>query len=231
MSRQRIILVTLGIMLSLFMASMEVTVVATAIPTIVGNLGGLAIYSWVFSAFMLASTTTVPIFGKLSDIYGRRPVYGAAMALFLIGSFLCGAAQSMPQLIAFRAVQGLGAGGIIPLAFTLIGGALGVSVMGAVLSFRLASRLVEAGLDAATISIDSLLDPVTQATTSLVLEDTLRNALAGAIQSVFVIAFIAAALGLVATTFAPGGRIDQLVAQRAGAKSAGQPARTSASGK
>jgi EmrB/QacA subfamily drug resistance transporter len=90
-------------------------------PTIVSHLGGLAIYSWVFSAFMLASTTTVPIFGKLSDLYGRRPVYTVAMAFFLVGSFLCGQAQSMPQLIAFRVVQGVGAGGLVPLAFTLIG--------------------------------------------------------------------------------------------------------------
>jgi EmrB/QacA subfamily drug resistance transporter len=121
MSRQRVILVTVGIMLSLLMASMEATVVATAMPTIVGHLGGLAIYSWVFSGFMLASTTTVPVFGKLSDLYGRRPVYIAAMACFLVGSLLCGKAQSMPQLIAFRVVQGLGAGGLIPLAFILIG--------------------------------------------------------------------------------------------------------------
>src|SRR5512144_1007333 len=121
MSRNRILLVTAGIMLSLFLASMESTVVATAMPTIVGQLGGLSIYSWVFSAYMLASTTTVPIFGKLSDIYGRRPIYAAAMVLFLAGSFLCGQAQSMPQLIAFRALQGLGAGGLMPLAFILIG--------------------------------------------------------------------------------------------------------------
>ncbi|HKA56145.1 MAG TPA: MFS transporter, partial [Candidatus Binatia bacterium] len=96
MPRQRVILVTVGIMLSLLMASMEATVVATAMPTIVGHLGGLAIYSWVFSGFMLASTTTVPVFGKLSDLYGRRPVYTAAMACFLVGSLLCGKAQSMP---------------------------------------------------------------------------------------------------------------------------------------
>jgi MFS family permease len=121
MSRQRVMLVTAGIMLSLLMASMEATVVATAMPTIVSHLGGLAIYSWVFSAFMLASTTTVPIFGKLSDLYGRRPVYTVAMAFFLVGSLLCGRAQSMPQLIAFRVVQGVGAGGLVPLAFILIG--------------------------------------------------------------------------------------------------------------
>ncbi len=108
-------------MLSLFLAAMESTVVATAMPTIVGHLGGLASYSWVFSAFILASTTTVPIYGKLSDVYGRRPVFAAAMALFLLGSLLCGLAQSMSQLIAFRAIQGLGAGGLITLAFIIVG--------------------------------------------------------------------------------------------------------------
>lgn len=506
MSRQRVIVVTVGIMLSLFLASMESTVVATAMPTIVGQLGGLSIYSWVFSAYMLASTTTVPIFGKLSDIYGRRPVYAAAMALFLAGSFLCGQAQSMPQLIAFRALQGLGAGGLMPLAFILIGdmftleqrakmqgffsgvwgvssvvgpllggflvdqvswhwvflinlgpgvvaaalvwlawqdkqheggaakaqvdylgaalltvgvvtllmglfelgtglgwallalailflaalawverraaepilplplfkdrifatgcaqgvlagwamfgslsfvplfvqavlgtsataagatltpmllgwvfasiigsrlllrlsyrtlaltgmsllttgaalmawidvnasqlnlmvnlalmgvgmglsipafliaiqstvqprnmgaatstlqfsrsigGALGVSVMGVVLSFRLASRLAEAGLDPAAVSVDSLIDPVAQAASSMVMEGTLRTALAGAIQGVFVIAFIVAALGLLATTFAPSGRIAHLIAQRTNGEKSGQAAPTSISG-
>jgi EmrB/QacA subfamily drug resistance transporter len=505
MSRQRVILVTAAIMLSLLMASMEATVVATAMPTIVGQLGGLAIYSWVFSAFMLASTTTVPIFGKLSDIYGRRPVYMVAMAFFLVGCLLCGKARSMPQLIAFRAVQGLGAGGLVPLAFILIGdlytleqrakmqglfsgvwgvsaivgplvggflvdqiswpwvfyinlvpgivaaaivwlawedhvheshttaakvdyagavlltvgvvtllmglfelrtawgwallvvaalllvglvwmeqkvsnpilplplfhdrifaaacshgvlagsamfgslsfvplfaqavlgttataagatlapmmlgwtfasivgsrlllrmsyrtlaltgmslltvgaalmtridvnasqvglmvnlalmgvgmglsvpafliavqstvrprdmgvatsaiqfsrnigGALGVSVMGAALSLRLATRLAAAGLDPGVISLESLLHPIARTTANVVWEGALRNALAGAMQGVFVIAFVAAALGLVATTFAPRGRIDQLVAERTGAAPRGQPTPASVS--
>ena len=121
MSRNRIILVTIGIMLSLFLASMESTVVATAMPTIVGQLGGLEHYSWVFSAFMLTSTTFVPLYGKLSDIYGRRRIYVIAMALFLIGSVMSGLATSMTQLIFARALQGLGAGGVQPLAFILIG--------------------------------------------------------------------------------------------------------------
>ncbi len=121
MSRNRIILVTAGIMLSLFLASMESTVVATAMPTIVGQLGGLEHYSWVFSAFMLASTTAVPLYGKLSDIYGRRKLYASAMALFLAGSVWCGFANSMTSLIFARALQGIGAGGIMPLAFILIG--------------------------------------------------------------------------------------------------------------
>jgi EmrB/QacA subfamily drug resistance transporter len=121
MSRQRIVLVTAGIMLSLFLASMESTVVATAMPTIVGQLGGLEHYSWVFSAFMLASTAAVPLYGKLSDIYGRRKLYVSAMFLFLVGSVWCGLANSMTTLIFARALQGVGAGGIMPLAFILIG--------------------------------------------------------------------------------------------------------------
>jgi EmrB/QacA subfamily drug resistance transporter len=114
-------MVTAGIMLSLFMAAVESTVVATAMPTIVSELGGLASYSWVFSAYMLTATTTVPLYGKLSDLYGRRPVFFVAMALFLTGSILSGLSSSMGQLIAFRTLQGLGAGGLMPLAFIMIG--------------------------------------------------------------------------------------------------------------
>ena len=121
MPRQRVIIITIGLMLSLFMASLESTVVATAMPTIVSQLGGISSYSWVFAVYMLTSTTTVPLYGKLSDLYGRRPIYAIAMGLFLVGSLLCGLAQSMNQLIAARAVQGLGAGGLMPLAFIIIG--------------------------------------------------------------------------------------------------------------
>lgn len=121
MTRPRIVAVTAALMLSLFLASMEATVVGTAMPTIVSQLSGLELYSWVFSAYLLASTTTVPIYGKLSDIYGRRPVFLFAITLFLIGSVLAGAANSMTQLILARAVQGLGAGGMLPLVFIIIG--------------------------------------------------------------------------------------------------------------
>ncbi|MEW5938666.1 MAG: MDR family MFS transporter [Chloroflexota bacterium] len=121
MSRNRVILVTAGIMFSLFLASMEVTVVATAMPTIVGQLGGLEHYSWVFSAYMLTSTTVVPLYGKISDLYGRRFLYVFAMGLFLTGCVLAGQSQSMTQLIFARALQGLGAGGIQPLTFIMIG--------------------------------------------------------------------------------------------------------------
>ena len=121
MTRNRLVVLTLGIMLSLFLASMEGTVVATAMPSIVAQLGGLSIYSWVFAIYMLTSTTTVPIYGKLSDLYGRKLVYSISMALFLVGSILCGQARTMDQLILFRAFQGLGAGGVLPLAFIIIG--------------------------------------------------------------------------------------------------------------
>src|SRR5512137_609190 len=121
MANRRTAVVIVGIMLSLFMSAIEATVVATAMPTIVAQLGGLAAYSWVFSAYMLTSTTTVPLYGKLSDLYGRRRLFFIAMVLFLLGSILCGLSQNMGQLIAFRALQGLGAGGLIPLAFIIIG--------------------------------------------------------------------------------------------------------------
>ncbi len=121
MSSGRKKLITIGIMLSLFLASMEGTVVSTAMPSIVSQMGGLSIYSWVFSIFMLASTTTGPVYGKLSDLYGRRLVFTISMAIFLIGSVLCGLAQTMEQLILFRGIQGLGAGGVLPLAFTIVG--------------------------------------------------------------------------------------------------------------
>src|SRR5205085_12019855 len=90
-------------------------------PTIVGKLGGISLYSWVFSAYLLTSTTTVPIYGKLADLYGRKPLFLFGSALFLLGSALSGAAQSMEQLIIFRAIQGLGAGAVLPMALTIIG--------------------------------------------------------------------------------------------------------------
>lgn len=149
MSRNRIILVTIGIMLSLFLASMEATVIATAMPTIVGQLGGLEHYAWVFSAYMLASTTTVPLYGKLSDLYGRRKLYVLAMTLFLAGSILCGQANSMTQLIFARALQGLGAGGIMPLAFILIGE-----------MFNLEQRAKMQGLFSGVWGVSSIIGPL-----------------------------------------------------------------------
>jgi EmrB/QacA subfamily drug resistance transporter len=114
-------IVTTGLLLGIFLAALEATVVSTAMPTVVASLGGLNHYSWVFSAYLLTSTASVPLWGRLSDLYGRRRPYLAAIAIFLVGSVLAGVSQSMLQLILFRALQGLGAGGLIPLALTIIG--------------------------------------------------------------------------------------------------------------
>jgi MFS family permease len=99
----------------------EATVVGTAMPTIVAALGGLAHYSWVFSAYLLTSTVTVPVWGKLSDLFGRRRLFQIGVAVFILGSAACGFSQTMTQLILSRAVQGLGAGALVPLAMTIIG--------------------------------------------------------------------------------------------------------------
>jgi EmrB/QacA subfamily drug resistance transporter len=108
-------------MMSISLAALDATVVATALPTIVGNLGGLNLFSWVFSIYLLTSTVGVPLCGKLADIYGRKPVLLAGCTVFLLGSFLCGLSQSMEQLIFFRAIQGLGAGAVMPVVMTVIG--------------------------------------------------------------------------------------------------------------
>ena len=118
-ARQRRI-VFAGLMLALTLASLDQNIVGTALPRIVGDLGGLAHLSWVVTAFMLTSTATAPLYGKLSDMYGR-PLFFAAIILFLIGSALCGMAQSMTGLILFRALQGLGAGGLMTLSQATIG--------------------------------------------------------------------------------------------------------------
>lgn len=115
------LLVTAGIMAAIAVAALDSTVVGTAMPTIIGQLGGLSEYAWVFTAYLVTSTTTVPIYSRLADIYGRKPVFMIGMALFVLGSVLCGTATSMPALIAFRALQGLGAGAVQPIAFTIAG--------------------------------------------------------------------------------------------------------------
>ncbi len=105
----------------MFLAALEATAVAAAVPTAVGEMGGVSRYSWVFSVYLLTSTTTVPLFGKLADLFGRRIIYHIAVGLFLLGSALSGMAGSLEQLILFRAIQGLGAGGVQPIAITVIG--------------------------------------------------------------------------------------------------------------
>jgi EmrB/QacA subfamily drug resistance transporter len=105
-----------GLMVTIFLAALDQTIVATALPKIVGDLGGLSQYPWVFTTFLLCQTVTVPIYGRLGDIYGRRTLFFISIPLFLAASALCGLAQNMPELIVFRGLQGLGAGGVIPLA-------------------------------------------------------------------------------------------------------------------
>ncbi len=110
-----------SVMAATFMIAIEATIVSTAMPQIAGQLGDLHLYAWVFSAFLLAQTATTVIFGKLSDTYGRKPVLLAGIAIFLVGSALCGFAWSIPSLIAFRLLQGAGAGAIQPVSMTIIG--------------------------------------------------------------------------------------------------------------
>src|SRR5688572_30982403 len=113
--------ITAGLLLGMSLGALEATVVSTAMPTVIATLGGLAHYSWVFSAYLLTSTASVPIWGRLSDLYGRRRMYLTGIAIFLTGSVFSGAATSMEMLIAARAVQGLGTGAIIPLSMTIVG--------------------------------------------------------------------------------------------------------------
>ena len=113
-------LVIAGLMMGILLAALDQSVVGTSLFTITQDIGGFERFSWLFSAYMLASTIVIPVAGKLSDVYGRRPVYLAGMGLFLVGSILCGLARSMDQLIAFRAIQGLGGGAIFPVALATI---------------------------------------------------------------------------------------------------------------
>jgi EmrB/QacA subfamily drug resistance transporter len=119
--RSRVRVIFAGLMLVILLAALDQTIVATALPTIVGELGGLDRIAWVTSAFLLAQTAATPIYGKLGDLFGRKRVLQSAVVLFLVGSALCGQAQGMTELIAFRAVQGLGAGGLIVLTQAVIG--------------------------------------------------------------------------------------------------------------
>ena len=121
LSPRRRVWIIVGVMMGLSLAALEATAVVTAIPTVVSSLGGLELYSWVYSVYFLAATVTVPLWGRLSDIYGRRIFYLAGIGLFILGSALCGLSQSMVQLVCFRVIQGLGAGALLPLGMTIIG--------------------------------------------------------------------------------------------------------------
>jgi len=119
-NRARLVIMS-GVMLGLLLSSLDQTIVSTAMPRIINDLGGLSYYSWVFTAYLLTSTASVPIFGKLSDVYGRKPFYMAGIVLFLAASAICGLSETMPMLVVFRAVQGIGGGIMMANAFAIIG--------------------------------------------------------------------------------------------------------------
>src|SRR5256714_11472794 len=118
--QRRVWVIFSGLMLALLIASLDQTIVATALPTVVSDLGGLSRLSWVVTAYLLASTVSTPLWGKLGDLYGRKAFFEAAIVIFLIGSALAGLAHSLLELIAFRAVQGIGGGGLLTGAQTIV---------------------------------------------------------------------------------------------------------------
>jgi EmrB/QacA subfamily drug resistance transporter len=119
--RQGLWLVLWSLLISLFLSALDSTIVATALPTIVGDLGGFDHIAWVFTAYLLTSTVSVPLVGKISDIYGRKRVFQATIVIFLVGSILAGVAQTMTQMILFRGIQGIGGGGLLAMTFTILG--------------------------------------------------------------------------------------------------------------
>ncbi len=121
LSHKQILVILSGLLLGMFLAALDQTIVATSIRTIADDLHGLSIQAWATTAYLITSTISTPLYGKLSDLYGRRQFFLGAISLFIVGSVLCGFAESMYQLAAFRAFQGLGAGGLFSLALTIIG--------------------------------------------------------------------------------------------------------------
>jgi len=120
-THRQIMTILSGLMLGMFLAALDQTVVSTAMRTISDDLKGFDLQAWATTAFLITATISTPLYGKLSDLYGRRPFYLGAISIFVIGSMLCGMAQSMYELAAFRALQGIGAGGLISLALAIIG--------------------------------------------------------------------------------------------------------------
>ena len=121
MTHREILVVLAGLLTGMFLVALNQTIVATALPTIAGELGGLDLIAWIVTAYLLAATAATPLFGRLSDLHGRRRVFQAAILVFLLGSVLSGAALNMPMLIGARAVQGIGGGGVMALTMTIIG--------------------------------------------------------------------------------------------------------------
>ncbi len=110
LSRRRIVLTTVGAVAGMFLAALDSTIVATAMPTVIADLHGIDHYAWVFTAYLLAEIASIPLWGRLADMYGRKRIFLLGMIIFLVGSALCGTSTSMLELILFRAMQGVGAG-------------------------------------------------------------------------------------------------------------------------
>src|SRR5688500_18181735 len=121
LTHQQVLVIFSGLLLAMLLAALDQTIVATALPTIVGELGGLERLSWVVTSYLLAQTVVTPLYGKLGDLYGRKGVLQSAVVLFLVGSVLCGMSQSMLQLILFRGIQGLGGGGLMVTTMAVVG--------------------------------------------------------------------------------------------------------------
>ena len=119
LTKKRVVLTTVAVIAGMFLAAIDGTIVATALPTIVADLQGLEAYAWVFSGFLLAEIATIPLWGRLADMFGRKKIFLAGMTIFLVGSALCGMSQTMTELVIFRAIQGIGAGCILPVAQTI----------------------------------------------------------------------------------------------------------------
>jgi MFS family permease len=149
LSHRRVLVVIGALLLGMFLAALDQNVVATALPTIVGDLHGASHLTWVITAYLLASTVSTPLWGKLGDLYGRKVFFQGAIIIFLVGSALTGLSQTMFQLIAFRAVQGLGGGGLMVGSMTILGD---------VVSPRERSRYM--GIFMAMFGVTSLLGPL-----------------------------------------------------------------------
>jgi MFS family permease len=120
-SHRQVLVAFSGLLMAMLLAALDSTIVSTALPTIVGQLGGLEHLAWVVTAYLLAQTVVTPVYGKLGDLYGRRIVMQSAIVIFLLGSALCGMSRNMTQLVLFRGLQGLGGGGLIVTTMAIVG--------------------------------------------------------------------------------------------------------------
>ena len=120
LSKRRIVLTTAAVISGMFLAALDGTAVSTAMPTIIGDLHGIDHYAWVFTAYLLAEIASIPLWGRLADMYGRKKIFLLGMVIFLTGSALCGVSTSMVELVLFRGLQGVGAGCLLPVAQTIV---------------------------------------------------------------------------------------------------------------